>query len=243
MKTEKHRDRGSFGQSSACVRTRQAACCALIMLLGFRLRPQSSISPTRERSSRIPLPFGCTCERESCAQCAHLPCSRVCRSRAHASAQVSIRLRFKTACVALGTMTAAWCSQRDASFAKVEGKGLPWTARTLILVRHGKAQSRNLGISGRRAHAYEGGRAGFARMACHSLRSSRKPCSPRRKKKWAEKTSLVAKTDVADGGEDCDRAAQGVAPSPIGDMGEPRPRGTRQDGARSGPGRTVATYR
>ena len=108
------------------------------------------------------------------------------------------------------------------------------TARTLILVRHGKAQSRNLGIPDEERTLTKAGVQALRAWLPQSAKLA-KALFAEAKEEMAEKTSLVAKTDVADGGEDCDRAAQGVAPSPIEIWASPTARDPA-DGARSGPG-------
>ena len=100
------------------------------------------------------------------------------------------------------------------------------TARTLILVRHGKAQSRNLGIPDEERTLTKAGVQALRAWLPQSAKLA-KALFAEAKEEMAEKTSLVAKTDVADGGEDCDRAAQGAAPSPIEIWASPTAR-TRQ---------------
>ena len=142
MKTEKHRDRGLFGRCriSRC-RTRRfprwrkvglsrSLCShATGCLLRLDHASRFSFASTKfdftdaRTSSRIPLPFWVHLRTRKLRAVCTSAVQSSCRSRAHASAQVSIRLRFKTACVALGTMTAAWCSQRDARSRRSKERG------------------------------------------------------------------------------------------------------------------------
>ena len=94
------------------------------MLLGFRLRPQSSISPTRERRHEFRCRLGAPANAKVArsvhiCRAVELPFARACERTSLNSATIQDRLR------GAGYNDGSMVLATRCSFAKVEGKGLP----------------------------------------------------------------------------------------------------------------------